>query len=198
MRDERRTPARRVAVLSNVLIPKLPSSLAEVMQIEGVPACLPPPIGSNTGTCRIRDFGRFDNAAFFPVENFSQLPLPGLTTGVDTLMIFQGNAADAAYDATVLWHEFGHGVVYATAALTFEDVAIDNRSANNEGGALHEGFADYIAGAFGNLAEVGPYFGPRALAGSGVMGVRQDGYLRSLANTLSCPDVLWGEVHQDR
>lgn len=197
MRDERRTPARRVAVLSNVLIPKLPSTLAEAMQIEGVPQCLPPPLGSNTGTCRIRDFGRFDNAAFFPVENFSQLPLPGLTTGVDTLMIFQGNAADAAYDATVLWHEFGHGVVYATAALTFEDVAIDNRSANNEGGALHEGFADYIAGAFGNLAEVGPYFGPRALAGSGVMGVRQDGYLRSLANTLSCPDVLWGEVHQD-
>jgi uncharacterized protein (TIGR03382 family) len=197
MRDERRTPARRPAVVTNVLIPKLPTSLAEAMMIEGVPQCLPPPLGSGMGTCRIRDFGRFDNAAFLPVEQFASLPIPGLSTGVDTLMIFQGNAADAAYDATVLWHEFGHGVVYATAALTFEDIAIDNRSANNEGGALHEGFSDYLAGAFGKLAEVGPYFGPRALAGQGVMGVRQDAYLRSLANTLTCPDVLWGQVHQD-
>lgn len=197
MRDERRTPARRPAVVTNVLIPKLPSTLAEVMMIEGVPACLPPPIGAGMGTCRIRDFGRFDNAAFLPVEQFASLPIPGLSTGVDTLMIFQGNAADAAYDATVLWHEFGHGVVYATAGLTFEDIAFDNRSANNEGGALHEGFSDYLAGAFGNLSAVGPYFGPRALGAQGPMGVRQDGYLRSLANTLACPDVLWGQVHQD-
>lgn len=190
MRDERRTPARKPAVLTNVLTPNF-------QDIQGIPQCLPPPIGSGMGACVVGSFGRFDNAAFFPVENFAQLPLPGLSTGVDTLVIFQGNAADAAYDATVLWHEFGHGVVYATAALTFEDIALDARSANNEGGALHEGLSDYIAGAFGNLAEVGPYFGPRALAGTGVMGVRQDGYLRSLANTFTCPDVLHGAVHQD-
>lgn len=190
MRDERRTPARKPAVLTNVLIPNF-------QDIQGIPQCLPPPIGQGMGACVVGSFGRFDNAAFFPVEQFAQLPLPGLSTGVDTLVIFQGNAADAAYDATVLWHEFGHGVVYATAALSFEDIALDNRSANNEGGALHEGLSDYIAGAFGNTPEVGPYFGPRAVGGAGVMGVRQDSYLRTLANTLACPDVLWGEVHQD-
>ncbi len=185
MRDERRTPARKPAVLSNVLIPDFQS-------IMGIPACL-----GGSVPCVSNNFSRVDNAAFLPAENFGQLPLPGLSTGVDTLVIFQGNAADAAYDATVLWHEFGHGVVYATAALTFDDTAIDNRSANNEGGALHEGFADYIAGAFGRLPEVGPYFGPRAIGASGAMGLRQDGYLRSLGNSLSCPDVLWGQVHQD-
>jgi hypothetical protein len=193
MRDERRTPARKPAVLTNVIIPDFQNFAA----IDGIPGCLPPPLGQGMGTCRVRGFSRIDNAAFLPVEQFAQLPIPGLSTGVDTLMIFQGNAADAAYDATVLWHEFGHGVVYATAALTFEDVALDNRSANNEGGALHEGLADYIAGAFGNTADVGPYFGPRALGASGVMGVRQDGYLRSMGNSLSCPGVLWGQVHQD-
>ncbi|MCU0698253.1 MAG: hypothetical protein MUC96_17240 [Myxococcaceae bacterium] len=193
MRDERRTPARKPAVLTNVVIP----DFQNFGNIEGIPQCLPPPIGQGMGTCRVRGFGRVDNAAFLPSEQFAQLPIPGLSTGVDTLMIFQGNAADAAYDATVLWHEFGHGVVYATAALTFEDVALDNRSANNEGGALHEGLADYIAGAFGNSADVGPYFGPRALGAAGVMGVRQDGYLRSMNNALACPGVLWGQVHQD-
>ncbi len=190
MRDERRTPARKPAVLTNVMIPNF-------QDIMGIPQCLPPPIGQGMGACVVGSFGRVDNAAFLPVEQFAQLPLPGLATGVDTLVIFQGNAADAAYDATVLWHEFGHGVVYATAALTFDDVALDSRSANNEGGALHEGFADYLAGAFGNTADVGPYFGPRAIGAAAVMGVRQDGFLRSLSNTLACPDVLWGQVHQD-
>jgi hypothetical protein len=190
MRDERRVPARKPAILTNVMVPNFQA-------IQGIPQCLPPPIGQGMGTCLIRGFSRVDNAAFLPVEGFAQFPIPGLSTGVDTLMMFQGNAADAAYDATVLWHEFGHGVVYATAALTFNDVAIDNRSANNEGGALHEGFGDYIAAAFGNTPEVGPYFGPRAFGGAPVMGVRQDNYLRSLSNTLACPDVLWGEVHQD-
>lgn len=193
MRDERRTPARKPAVLANVVTP----SFQNLADIEGIPGCLPPPIGQNMGTCRVKAFGRIDNAAFMPVEQFAQLPIPGLATGVDTLMIFQGNAADAAYDATVLWHEFGHGVIYATAALTFDEIALDNRSANNEGGALHEGMADYISGAFGNLAEVGPYFGPRAVPAGAMTGVRQDGYLRSLDNTLTCPDVLWGEVHED-
>jgi hypothetical protein len=123
--------------------------------------------------------------------------VPGFDTGVDTLLIFQGNSADAAYDATVIQHEFGHGVVYSTANLSFGDLALDATSANNEGGALHEGFADYIAGAFNNLAEIGPYFGPRALAAAGIPGVAQESFLRTLDNTLTCPTILWGEVHQD-
>ncbi len=127
MRDERRTPARKPAVLANVVTP----SFQNLADIEGIPGCLPPPIGSNMGICKVKAFGRIDNAAFMPVEQFAQLPIPGLNTGVDTLVIFQGNAADAAYDATVLWHEFGHGVVYATAALTFEDVAIDMQVAGD-------------------------------------------------------------------
>lgn len=186
MRDERRNPAVKVAVWSNVMFPNFNELFAG-----GANCILNPP-------CRANTLLRVDNAAFFPREQFSQLPLPGFDTGADTLMIFQGNAADAAYDATVIQHEFGHGAVYATAAITFDEIALDQRSANNEGGALHEGFADYIAAAFNNLPEVGPYFGPRALAGQPMApGVRTDSYLRSMDNTDKCPEVLWGEVHQD-
>jgi hypothetical protein len=186
MRDERRVPAQEPAIWSNVMFPN-------VNEIAANPTCLLQP------PCKVNTLLRVDNAAFFPRENFDQLPIPGFDTGVDTLLIFQGNAADAAYDATVIQHEFGHGVVYATANLTFSDIASDNRSANNEGGALHEGFADYIAGAFNNQPGVGPYFGPRALAAAGVIptGVPQDSFLRTLDNTFACPEVLWGEVHQD-
>lgn len=188
MRDERpsyRMPPQKVAVWSNVMFPNFNEL------ISGGFGCIAQP------PCRANTLLRMDNAAFFPRENFSQLPIPGFDTGVDTLMIFQGNSADAAYDATVIQHEFGHGVVYSTANISFDTVALDTRSANNEGGALHEGFADYIAAAFNDLADVGPYFGPRALAGAGVPGVMQNSYLRTMANSFSCPDVLWGEVHQD-
>ncbi|MEW5740710.1 MAG: hypothetical protein AB1938_17415 [Myxococcota bacterium] len=185
MRDERRSPPQKVAVWTNVMFPNFTE-----LTSGGLQCLLTPP-------CRANTLMRVDNAAFFPRENFAQLPLPGFDTGVDTLLIFQGNSADAAYDATVIQHEFGHGVVYSTAALGFDTVAMDTRSANNEAGALHEGFADYIAAAFNNLADVGPYFGPRATAGAGVPGVSQDAYLRSMNNTFTCPGVLWGEVHQD-
>lgn len=186
MRDERRTPAVRPAVWANAMFPNFNEILAN-------PTCAFTPQG-----CVANTLLRMDNAAFFPRENFAQLPLPGFDTGADTLMIFQGNSADAAYDATVIQHEFGHGAIYATAALTFEDLAIDARSANNEGGALHEGIADYFAAAFNNVPQVGPYFGPRAAAAQpSAPGVPVDGYLRSLDNQNKCPEVLWGEVHQD-
>ncbi|MBL9037997.1 MAG: hypothetical protein JNG84_05720, partial [Archangium sp.] len=190
MRDERRTPSRKPAVWANVMFPNFNELQSSLLMN---PTCfLNPPCMARATT-----LSRIDNAAFFPREQFAQLPLPGFDTGVDTLMIFQGNAADAAYDATVLEHELGHGVVYATAELTFDTAALDSRSANNESGALHEGFADYIAAAFNDEPNIGPYFGPRASAGMAIPGVRQDAYLRSLTNTLTCPDVLWGQVHQD-
>lgn len=97
MRDERRVPAVKVGVWSNVMFPNFNELFAG-----GVNCILNPP-------CRANTLLRVDNAAFFPRENFSQIPLPGFDTGADTLMIFQGNAADAAYDATVIQHEFGHG-----------------------------------------------------------------------------------------
>src|SRR6185312_13035698 len=116
--------------------------------------------------CTINALGRIDNAAFMPRENFSQIPIPSYQMDVDTLMIFQGNYADFGYDAPVLWHEFGHGVIYATAALAFDQLATDDLSANSETGAMHEGFADFIAGAFGGNPEIGVYVGPRTGTGA--------------------------------
>ncbi len=199
MRDE--VAGRKPAVWANVTFPDIQ---AEITRVDGgisaLIACVTAPALPDGGPgCRLQlnSLQRWDNAAFFPKETFAQIPVPGFDTGVDTLMIFQGNGGDAAYDATVLQHEFGHGVVYATAALTFDTLAFDEHAANNESGALHEGFADYVAAAFNNDPAVGPYFGPRAAASAGLAGVRQESYLRTLTNTNACPDVLWGEVHQD-
>jgi hypothetical protein len=182
MRDERRVPAQKPAVWANVMFPDF--------QQVNIQCVFQPP-------CKLSALGRIDNAAFLARENFAQIPLPDYRLDVDTLMIFQGNRADFGYDATVLWHEFGHGTIYATAALEFGVLALDSRSANDEGGALHEGFADFISGAFGNDAVMGPYVGSRIGGGAQVPGAPVDNYLRNLDNNYSCPQVLWGEVHQD-
>ncbi len=189
MRDEKLNPPVKPVVWSNAMFPNF-------NELQSDFTCLPPPIGDGH-TCVANTLTRIDNAAFMPREQFQQIPIAGFDTGADTLLIFQGNSADAAYDATVIQHEFGHGVVYATAGLSFGNVASDAWGANNEGGALHEGFADYVAASFNNNPDVGPYFGPRAVAGSGAPGIARDGYLRRLTNHDSCPNVLWGEVHQD-
>lgn len=181
MRDEKRTPAEKPAVWANVTFP----DFEDVMNN----------FNPFTGQAKTDKLTRVDNAAFIARENFEQLVLADYMLDVDTLMIFQGHGADFAYDAPVLWHEFGHGVIHSTAA--FDSFIIDDRSGNDEGGALHEGIADYLAAAFGQRSRIGEYVGPR-LSGGGTAGsVPQDVSLRDLENGHRCPEVLQGEVHQD-
>ncbi|MBK7859571.1 MAG: hypothetical protein IPJ65_13325 [Archangiaceae bacterium] len=186
MRDERLNPSRKPAIWSNVVFPDFNAIIANI-------AC----VFDMDGGCVINSFTRIDNAAFVPKENFGQIPLPSYRNDVDTLMIFQGDKADFGYDSPVLWHEFGHGVVYSTANLSLASLALDNRSANNEGGAMHEAFGDYHAGAFGLDPLMGRYVGPRLSNSAGMTGIQTDSFLRNLDNQLSCPDVLHGEVHDD-
>ncbi len=180
MRDEKRSPRRLPAVWANVTLPDFQDMQAN--------------FNIATMSTRTDKLIRVDNAAFLARENFQQIVIPDYMLDVDTLMIFQGNGADFAYDGPVVWHEFGHGVVTATA--NFGSFSIDNRSANDEGGAMHEGYADFLAATFGQNPRVGEYVGPRVTASGGP--IRQDiSAIRSVENTEKCPEVLWGEVHQD-
>ncbi len=131
---------------------------------------------------------RTDNAMYLARENMDFLLLPPQVLASDALVIYQGAAADFAYDGPVLWHEFGHGVIHSTADWT-TGVTFDSRSVNNESSALDEGNADLIAAMTGNDPVVGQYVGPRI---DPTMSA-----IRDVDNTERCPDVLWGESHQD-
>ncbi|MFZ5469559.1 MAG: hypothetical protein ACOZIN_08990 [Myxococcota bacterium] len=130
---------------------------------------------------------RTDNAAFLPVEGMDSMVVPEYALDVDTLLIYQGDKADFAYDGPVLWHEFGHGAIYATANFSW-GVTVDSRSALGVGGALHEGIADILAAFLGQDPKVGAYVGPRTGTGNSIRDIEED---------LVCPDSLWGESHQD-
>lgn len=131
---------------------------------------------------------RVDNAMFVAREYMEALSVPEVRTDSDLLVIYQGNAADFAYDGPVVSHEFGHAVIHSTANWDYF-ITIDARSANDESGALHEGWADIIAAITNNDPEVGGYVGPRIDPTSNA--------IRNIDNTHQCPDVLWGESHQD-
>lgn len=131
---------------------------------------------------------RTDNAMYLARENMEFLLLPPQVLASDALVIYQGTAADFAYDGPVLWHEFGHGVIHSTADWT-TSVTFDAWSANNESSALDEGNADLIAAMTGHDPVVGVYVGPRI---DPTMSA-----IRDVSNQERCPDVLWGESHQD-
>ncbi|MEW5741907.1 MAG: hypothetical protein AB1938_23535 [Myxococcota bacterium] len=131
---------------------------------------------------------RTDNAMFVARENMAALSLPEFELDSDAMVIYQGNTADFAYDGPVLWHEFGHGAIYSTADWDTL-VSFDSRSANNESSALHEGVADVIAAMTGNDPVVGAYVGPRLDMATNA--------IRDIGQNFKCPDVLWGESHED-
>lgn len=132
---------------------------------------------------------RTDNAMFVARENMEYLLLPPLRLASDALVIYQGAKVDFAYDGPVLWHEFGHGVIHSTSNWDTV-VSFDARSANNESSALHEGIADLLSVmTSGNDPVVGAYVGPRLDPNMSA--------IRNVANNFRCPDVLWGESHED-
>lgn len=131
---------------------------------------------------------RTENAMYLARENMEFLLLPPQVLASDAFVIYQGEKADFAYDGPVLWHEFGHGVIHSTADWA-TIVTFDAYSANNESSALHEGMADVIAAITGNDPIVGVYVGQR-------MEPAQEA-IRNIDNQDKCPDVLWGESHQD-
>lgn len=172
LRDGRRSPPRKPQVWANFLMPDF----------------------SSMGFGGINGFSRMDNAMFMPREGWQQIGLPGsVAPDSDALVMFQGEMADFGYDGDVVYHEFTHGVIYSTAG--FEYLQVDAHGALNEGGAMHEGFADYFAAAITNDPKVGDYVGPRVPVSE--VAPPAEGSLRDLENDFKCPDLLVGEVHVD-
>jgi MYXO-CTERM domain-containing protein len=117
----------------------------------------------------------FANAFFAPEEE-----------GNGSIWFGQGEFADFAYDGDVIYHEYGHAVVGATAEL-FGALWIDDFGATVEPGALNEGLADYLSATLTNDSMLGEYAG-------GSFGLTA---IRNLENDATCPKSLSGEVHHD-
>lgn len=92
---------------------------------------------------------------------------------------------DFAYDADVVYHEFGHSVVSVLAELPF--LRADRYGMDWVAGSVNEGYADILAMALTGDPFTGEYAGS-ALGREAV---------RVLEEDRRCPDDLQGEVHAD-
>jgi len=96
---------------------------------------------------------------------------------------------DFAYDADVIYHELGHGLVSQTAALGCEGAGVctDDLGINWIPNGLNEGFADYFSMTFTDSPDLGEHAGQ--LLGAG--------YIRTANNDAVCPWDLTSQPHND-
>jgi hypothetical protein len=134
-----------------------------------------------------------DNAAFIAKEQWQAQAILSLIYPLDSsaMVFFQGQNVDFSYDTSVTYHEFTHGMVYTVADFSGVVLYANKHGANDEQGAMNEGLADFFASAHLQDPKVGAWVGPR------LNGASQDIALRDVGGSDHCPDVLWGEVHQD-
>jgi hypothetical protein len=95
----------------------------------------------------------------------------------------QGEEVDYAYDWPVVFHEYAHGVQFASYGQVFT-YRLDQQGLNDEAGALGEGTADYFAAVFTGNVRLGEYALPADL-------------VRDVTIPARCPDNVTGEVHED-
>jgi Zn-dependent metalloprotease len=95
------------------------------------------------------------------------------------LFFGDGGVPDSA-DADIILHEYGHAVMDALAGL--------QAGWGSQGGAMHEGFGDYVAASFFNDPEIGEW---DSTAYSDL------GYLRTVENSKHFPEDITRETHED-
>ena len=121
-----------------------------------------------------------DQAVFASADAF----VPGFPP-TDMIVFGQGTTTDFSYDGDVVYHEFGHAVMY-TVSPTLSGGFIDQYGFNPTPGGLHEGYADLMTMFVTNDPEVGEY----ALSPF-------PGAIRDMENSSTCPEDLVGELHED-
>jgi hypothetical protein len=161
----------------NYMIPAIPfGGQAEVQALIGA-GCIE--FSSQKVTC----FYPMDNAMFFPAigNGTGAIDLPMERT-YDSVIMFQGAEVNFGYDGGVIHHELTHATIHSTSNL--RGVYRDEQGTMVTAGALHEGYADYVAMAMNDDPVIGEYVGG-------------PGGLRDQGTPLDCATTLIGEVHED-
>jgi MYXO-CTERM domain-containing protein len=146
--------------------------------------------GSLPGYVNVRTGGQPLDNAFF-------------SGGLDAMEFGQGTTADFAYDATVMYHEFTHGVVYAWGGF---DPNVDSKGGLDEPGGVNEGTADAMAAAETGRSAIGSFLGPSLGAGAVLRDMadptasrtcKGNGTVGTQLGAAGVVNGLDGEVHDD-
>ncbi|MFH0901859.1 MAG: hypothetical protein V2A73_14610 [Pseudomonadota bacterium] len=127
------------------------------------------------------DLAPFDSAFFAPSYGRG-------SDGVDSIYLGQGSVVDFAYDGDVVYHEFTHAVMWSQSEIFAIALQHDSYGVDPTPGGLNEGFPDYFSSVLAESAAVGEYAGQT---------FPEQGMIRNLDNSETCPTGIWGESHMD-
>lgn len=150
--------------------------------------------GSLDNPIRLNQLTRIGNAAFVPALSTLKKSTPradeilsDLIKPFDHNVFFQGER-DFAYDGDVVFHEFMHAIT-TSLINKINSLGLDEWGIHSEPGGLNEAWSDYFAAAFTNDPKIGKY--------ASIKGGYGEVALRNIDNTLSCPNDVIGEIHND-
>jgi len=107
--------------------------------------------------------------------------------GLGEVSFGQTEVKDFAYDADVIYHEFGHSVFGRIVNPGF--IGADAYGVEWATGALNEGTADFFSLVLTGDARLGEYAAGGLVAGTN--------FIRDLEEDRHCPTDLYGESHRD-
>ncbi|MBK8717715.1 MAG: M36 family metallopeptidase [Deltaproteobacteria bacterium] len=107
-----------------------------------------------------------------------------------TMIFGQGTEVDFAFDADVIHHELGHGVVAMLTPDGLTQPATRSDGVNNDAAAINESIADYFAIMLRPNPDLAEYVGRFWAA-------QTTPYIRTAENDKRCPDDTIGESHAD-
>jgi hypothetical protein len=107
-----------------------------------------------------------------------------------TMLFGQGSEVDFAFDADVIYHELGHGVVSLLAPEGLNQAATRSDGVTPDANAINEALADYISAMITGDPVLAEYVGRFWTA-------LDEPWIRNANNDLRCPDDVIGESHAD-
>ncbi|MBC8072748.1 MAG: hypothetical protein IAG13_30790 [Deltaproteobacteria bacterium] len=143
----------------------------------------------STMLANVRGIEPTDEHPYTPLDNayFTDQCDPELGP---TMLFGQGSEVDFAFDADVIYHELGHGVVAQLAPEGLNRAATRSDGVTPDANAINEALADYISTMLTEDPELAEYVGR--------FWVAQDvPWIRTALNRTRCPDDLIGESHAD-
>ncbi len=138
--------------------------------------------------------GPFDSAFFMPGDEAAKaLSTFGVNRGFDNIILGQGQDADHAYDATIVYHEFMHGVI--EKYVTLHTTLIGKHGMRSDPRAINEAFSDYFSLSTAKVDVYGEYL--NAHYPQKTLESRGGEFQRFPHNDNRCPDNISGEEHHD-
>jgi hypothetical protein len=143
----------------------------------------------STMLANVRTLPEDEDDEYDPLNNAYYTDQCDPTKGA-TMLFGQGSEVDFAFDADVIYHELGHGLVAHLSAEGIGGARTRPDGLVVDATAINEAIADYVSVMFQNDPDLAEYVGRFWVS-------QTSPYIRTATNGKRCPDDTIGQGHND-